>query len=225
MKRLLLACVALLAASSFQGRVTIDHFLLGIHDLDRGIAEFERRTGVRPVFGGVHPGRGTRNALASLGPGIYIEVIALDPKQTVSSMMVNELTPLDSLKVIGWAAGSTDLAALRQRALAANLRAGPVMPGSRTREDGLRLEWATMNIQSPAHTWLPFFIQWGAGTAHPASTSPGGCSLVSAEIEDPAPEPLQNVSTALGLPVPSKRGSESRMTVTLKCPKGAVTFR
>src|SRR4051812_10884651 len=57
----------------------IDHVILGIDDLQKGIAELERATGVRAVFGGAHPGRGTQNALISLGENHYLEILAPNP--------------------------------------------------------------------------------------------------------------------------------------------------
>ena len=99
----------------------LDHILLGCNDLDRGIAFVEERAGVRAAFGGVHPGRGTRNALLSLGERRYLEIIAPDPKQEQSSIpayAVRQLTIIKELTVprlVGWAAHPGEIEAFAKK--------------------------------------------------------------------------------------------------------------
>src|SRR6478672_9201720 len=98
-------------------RDAVDHVLLGAPDLDKAIAWFEARTGVKPVFGGIHPGRGTRNALASLGPRQYLEIIAPDPAQKAFNFQI-DLRKLAAPKVVNWAvAADVDAAAVTARQL------------------------------------------------------------------------------------------------------------
>src|ERR1700757_3112813 len=86
----------------------LDHILVGSNDLDRGIAFVKEHTGVRAVFGGVHPGRGTRNALLSLGERRYLEIIAPDPAQTkvpdYGATLLEMIKASTTPTLVGWSA-------------------------------------------------------------------------------------------------------------------------
>src|ERR1700709_666703 len=163
----------------------IDHVILGIGDLERGTAELERVTGVRAVFGGAHPGRGTQNALISLGDHHYLEILAPNPAEA-GNPEAAELSKLTALTSIGWAVRSADLAALHQSLSSRGEPIGEVRPGGRNLPDGSRLEWKTLSFAPASSPLLPFFIEWGQGGAHPSTTSPAGCRLTGFALEDPA---------------------------------------
>src|SRR5215212_4539834 len=103
---MILAVILLLAG--------IDHILLGVPDLQSGTKAFERATGVKPVYGGKHPGRGTENALVSLGDGVYLELIAPQPQPDATTELTRELAALKEPRLVGWAAHATGLPALRE---------------------------------------------------------------------------------------------------------------
>src|SRR6266852_4025641 len=159
----------------------LDHILLGCSDLDRGIALVEENTGVRPAIGGVHPGRGTRNALLSLGERRYLEIIAPDPAQheIVHFPQIRQMT---APRLIGWAVHPPDIAAiasqLRQNKIAFQ---GPD-DGSRKRPDGRVLNWKTINLADDRHGLLPFFIEWSSYSVHPSKDAHAKCTLDYFEI-------------------------------------------
>src|SRR5687768_9929423 len=53
----------------------VDHLIFGTPDLAMGVETIEKLVGIRATPGGQHPGEGTRNALISLGPAIYLEIL------------------------------------------------------------------------------------------------------------------------------------------------------
>src|SRR6185295_9043739 len=103
----LLILAATLAAAHPYSTAGIDHIMIGVADLDAGIAAFERVTGVAPVRGGRHPMRGTENALVSLGGGAYLEIIA-PQRDAQPNEMVTGLRTLKAPALVGWAVHVVD---------------------------------------------------------------------------------------------------------------------
>jgi hypothetical protein len=181
----------------------LDHILLGVSDLDHGIAWFEQRSGVRAVSGGVHPGRATRNALLALGPRRYLEIIAPDPQQAGSAAArewwAARLVTMREPRLVGWAAHTNDLASLAKNAAASGVAVEPVRDGSRSRPDGAVLRWKSFGLKDDRNGLLPFFIEWSRDSVHPAQDAPGGCRLVQFSAESPAADQLASEAAKLGL--------------------------
>lgn len=81
----------------------LDHILLGSSCLDEGIAFPRKHQGVTAASGGVHPGRGTHNALLSLGEKGYLEIIAPAPQQPNTHDPCG-LSKLTGPRLVSWAA-------------------------------------------------------------------------------------------------------------------------
>lgn len=199
----------------------VDHIILGINDLQKGIEELERMTGVRAVFGGAHPGRGTQNALISLGEPFYLEILAPNPEDQDIDHSIDDLKRLETLTPVGWAARSDDLDALQQSLRSQGIESGEIRPGARNRPDGSRISWRTLGLSSRSPL-LPFFIEWGRDSSHPSATSPGGCRLTGFTLEDPAPDTLRRPLEAAGVRVAVRQGSAPLIRIALACPKGNV---
>ena len=109
--------------------VIVDHIIVGTSDLEAGVEELEALTGVQAVIGGEHPGRGTRNALISLGPGHYLELLAPVPGGVIDEFddLAGGLKDLTELTPLGWAGSSQDMDALAETLVAAGYEIeGPV---------------------------------------------------------------------------------------------------
>ena len=201
--------------------VTIDHVLVGIADLEQGIRLLSQLTGVAPERGGQHPGRGTQNALLSLGPHTYLELIAPagEPSGEMKGLVdLHELTP------IGWAIGTKDLDATKSRLAVAGFRVSAPRDGSRVKPDGQTLRWRTAALEDVPGDLTPFLIEWSAQTPHPAKTSPAGCTLASLDLRGPKLERLTQLVTELRLGATVHEGTAPEVGLTLNCPAGRITL-
>ena len=204
----------------------LDHLLLGCSDLDEGIEFVEKHTGVRPAMGGVHPGRGTRNALLSLGPLHYLEVIAPDPAQTgiptTKAELPTTLGRLSAPTLVAWAVHTSDIVGVAERWRKAGVAFHGPTPGSRARPDGKMLHWQTLNLDNDHDGLLPFFIEWGAETVHPSVDAPVGCKLVSFAVAGPNPKELSAEFERLGIEVEVANGETAHLRARIVGPAGEM---
>jgi Glyoxalase-like domain len=215
---------SLFSAEKEGAPAVLDHILLGCSDLDRGIEFIEKHTGIHPAFGGVHPGRGTRNALLSLGeptrmelnPHRYIEIIAPDPLQPGAPDHYG-LLKLTEPRLVGWAAHPGDLDQFATRLRNANIAFDGPNPGSRKRPDGRLLQWKTLNLKDDLDGLLPFFIEWSAETSHPSVDAIRGCHLASFELLTQKPEELRSAVATMGLGVEIVKGDQPQLRATISC--------
>jgi hypothetical protein len=205
----------------------VDHLLLGTSDLESTVAWFQARSGVKPALGGVHPGRGTRNALASLGGGHYLEIIAPDPAQTVFNFQI-DLRKMTAPALVNWAVTSDNLETVVRVAAGAKYAVYGPNEGARTRPDGSKLLWRTVGVLAPFRDAsvdpMPFFIQWGRGVTHPSADSPAGCRLVALELRHPQPSLLHDTLALFGIEANVTKADRPGLSATLDAPRGRLTI-
>jgi hypothetical protein len=171
----------------------LDHIILGCKDLDAGIEFTQEKSGYRAAFGGSHPGRGTRNALLSLGNSRYLEILAPDPEQPTLAWH-SEILDLNEPLLVGWAIRQKNIESRAAYFRSSGIECiGPVA-GSRARPDGEILRWKTVTRVDDNHGLLPFYIEWDEHSPHPSSDAPSACLLIDFQtsghvLEGPPPSP------------------------------------
>jgi glyoxalase-like protein len=159
--------------------VEIDHVLVAVVDLATAAREMEEHHGLASIEGGRHPGWGTANRIVPLGE-TYLELAAVvdevEARQSVFGRWVASGANISG-RPIGWAVRAHDIEQVGRR-LGLTVRAG-----SRVTPNGDRLEWRAAGMEeAAAEGFLPFFIEWGAGTAFPGHAlvkHPGGTPVIT----------------------------------------------
>jgi hypothetical protein len=205
---------------TFHGEV--DHFVLAAPDLARACAEFESATGVAPIAGGAHPGRGTHNALVAFDDSAYLEIIAPDPAQTATGMS-SPLAKLPAPTLMHWAIRSRGLEPLAARLRELGWTPTPVNRMSRTPPGGARLDWELFGVHRHRFGGLaPFFIDW-LNSPRPPSTSPRVGALQSVQLAAEDPVPLRDLVALLGVDIEVNAGAP-RLAITFASPRGEIRY-
>ena len=213
----------------------VDHLVYGVPELSAGVARIAELLGVTPAPGGSHEGRGSHNALLSLGDDAYLEIIAPDPAQPrprrplpfgldslAEPRLVTFAVHADRTGATEPAAAEVRLERWRAHAAARGYDPGPVATGSRRRSDGSLLFWHLCQHQELRFGGaLPFLIDWGAADS-PAASAPAGCRLLNLEVQSPEPGAVGPALRALGVPVAVRAADRPGLLATVATPRGTV---
>lgn len=203
--------------------MTLDHLVYATPDLTGTVADLRGR-GIDLVPGGAHPGRGTRNHLAGLGDGAYLEVIGPDPEQEPPDeprwFGIDHLT---GPRLITWAVRVPDLGPALRGVRTAGDPFGDALPMSRRRPDGVLLSWS-LAFPGEDGGVVPFLIDW-QGSPHPAENLAGGTTLVSLTGVHPEPGLVAGPLAVLGADLTVVTGPEPGLRAVLRTPTGEVVLR
>lgn len=204
---------------------SVDHLVYAVADLDAGIAEIERLLGVKAALGGKHTGRGTHNALLSLGGGSYLEIIAPDPEQPApAAPRPFGLDRLREPRLVTWAIRVPGIEKRADQARKFGYDLGAVLPMSRRLPDGSELRWRlTANPEPAGDGIVPFLIQWEPGK-HPSESAPGGAHLADLQAEHPRPDTVNPMLEAVGAEITVTESARPALIATIEGPKGTVVL-
>jgi hypothetical protein len=200
----------------------LDHIVLAAPDLGRACDAFEATTGVRPAFGGAHPGRGTHNALVSFDDASYLELIAPDPAQAGGGM-ARSLANLTQPTPLHWAIRVSGLAEVVAQLRALGWQPTPIRRTTRTPPNGATLEWDLCGLAGHEYGGIvPFFIDW-LGSPHPAVSAPRVGRLLSVAFAAPEPEPVQTLLRTFGIAARMTRAAPA-MAFRFESPRGEIEY-
>ena len=199
--------------------LALDHIVVVARTLEEGTSYVEAVLGARLSAGGKHPDMGTHNRLLSLGPGVYLEVIAVDPEAPKPShrRWFNLDTFSGPPRMMNWVCQTDDL-----DAALAGAPPGSGRPVHLSRGD-LRWSMAVTSFgRLPFDDASPALISW-SGDQHPANRLPDhGYRLTRLDVFHPEADALVAAFPALnGLDrVSVREGPEKRLIATIATPEG-----
>ncbi len=197
----------------------LDHLAVVCRSVEEGVASVEGTLGVEMSPGGKHAAMGTHNALVSLGPDVYLEVISVDP--AASRPGRNRWFNLDNHagppQIGNWICRTDDLAGA--------LRAAPEGTGTPMALARGELAWRMAVNETgtlPFDGAMPALIQWNTD-AHPCKILPDvGLRLQSLDVVHPEASGLLDVFPVLKTlgSVTIRQGSRKRLVARISTPDG-----
>lgn len=201
----------------------IDHLVVLAPDLDTGCAHVAQALGISPGPGRQHPHMGTHNRLLSLGPALYLEVMAIDPEAAPVARPrwfgLDQRPATAAPGLAAWVANGDDIAAHAEPEL------GPVETMARA---GMTWQMTARPDGSPPFDGAgPLLIQ-RAGPTHPAAVlPPTGLALRQLRLVHPRAAELRSLLQRIGLAdarLDVQTGRHAAISAVIETPQGLRTL-
>jgi len=206
------------------GKRQIDHIVYAVPNLEDACQELESALGVKPVFGGYHKTKGTKNALLNLGDSCYLEILAVD--ESNKEIEGARWMGVDLIKkpcITRWAIKSDNLPDDQLKLQMYHADMGEIFGGSRQTPNGDLLEWnMILPLAAPEIELAPFMVHWSKNSIHPTENLTQICPLVSIEFRHNNPTKVQHVFDELGLEQNINKGSETDIKIQIKAASGEI---
>ena len=203
----------------------IDHLVYAVPDLEKAVNQFERISGVRPVYGGKHQHQGTHNALINLGNNSYLEFLAIDPEnKNIPPPRWMGIDLIREPKITRWAVKSKAINEELNILKKIKPSLAITKTGKRQRQDGAILQWELSIPQAtPEVEIYPFFIDWKS-SEHPTVALPQHCELISFHATHPAPAEIITFLKNINAEITIEKGNEITLIAKINTPNGQIVL-
>jgi hypothetical protein len=154
--------VLLLQAGVLAADLKIDHVTAAGMNLDALRKALTAAAGIPTEYGGPHSNHATEMALVSFPDGSYLELMGIQNKADPVAVSMHEWSEFlrNNAGPCAFAFRVTDLNAEVRQLKAAGISTGAPEASGRTRPDGAKLAWQTVNV-GPGHrgSLFPFLIE------------------------------------------------------------------
>lgn len=202
----------------------LDHIVVSARTLDEGRAHVEGLLGVPLQTGGQHELMGTYNLLLRLDSGLYLEVIAIDPKAPAPDRA--RWFGLDRFdgppRLTNWVCRSGDIVRDMETLFGAGTRP------TRLSRGGLTWDMSVIaQAQTPFDGLVPMILDWGEGPKAAELLPQSGCRLMRLCLGHPDHAGLRDrLAGLVAEPLVIIDASASPvMTAVIETPAGAVILR
>jgi len=201
----------------------IDHIVLACDDLERALAEFEKKTGIGAQVAGTIKGLGIKCARISFADASYLEIIAPDPKgpgpigELIKSKKIKELTPFH------YAVRTRRAEDLKDEVGKFGYTPDHItMFGAKA--DGTPRKWEMLYLYGHRLGGIcPFFINW-ANSDHPCATLPVVGKLKKVTVRAPEDESIHNLLSHVGVKGINIEEGKPKFSFSFQSPEGTVKF-